>query len=307
MGTVRRPRGSSRRRRYRAAPSWLTFDFFDATTVWLWSVWTTPGDATPCRWGCAEETQGDHGRPGRRWADRISCSHRRGAGVLPREPTSHSWETHREAGLRAIYDGFLAVAHSPLPTLAAVNGAAVGAGVNLALACDVRIAGAGARFDCRFLDLGIHPGGGHTWMLRRIVGTRPRRRWCCSVRFSTPSPRCATGWRGNTPPRRTWRTVRSRISGASGRSTTQGLPPRPPRRRWPRCPQSMTTTGPSTMNSPSRSAPWTHHVRRTTCGDAGSNQLGLIQPCMNSSWRSSHSSEVMAYRMWSSHTPSIWR
>ncbi len=42
--------------------------------------------------------------------------------------------------------------------------------MNLALACDVRIAGAGARFDCRFLDLGIHPGGGHTWMLRRIVG-----------------------------------------------------------------------------------------------------------------------------------------
>lgn len=76
----------------------------------------------------------------------------------------------REAGLRRIYDGFLAVARSPLPTVAAVNGAAVGAGMNLALACDVRIAGPGARFDCRFLDLGIHPGGGHTWMLRRIVG-----------------------------------------------------------------------------------------------------------------------------------------
>ena len=76
----------------------------------------------------------------------------------------------REEGLRRIYDGFLAVAASPLPTVAAVNGAAVGAGMNLALACDVRIAGPGARFDCRFLDLGIHPGGGHTWMLRRIVG-----------------------------------------------------------------------------------------------------------------------------------------
>ena len=40
----------------------------------------------------------------------------------------------------------------------------------LALAADVRLAGRSARFDTRFLDLGIHPGGGHTWMLRRIVG-----------------------------------------------------------------------------------------------------------------------------------------
>jgi enoyl-CoA hydratase len=78
-------------------------------------------------------------------------------------------ESRRE-GLLAIYDGFLRVASSPLPTIAAVNGAAVGAGMNLALAADVRMAGHAARFDTRFLDLGIHPGGGHTWMLRRIVG-----------------------------------------------------------------------------------------------------------------------------------------
>jgi enoyl-CoA hydratase len=51
-----------------------------------------------------------------------------------------------------------------------VNGPAVGAGMNLALACDVRLAGRSARFDTRFLQLGIHPGGGHTWMMRRIVG-----------------------------------------------------------------------------------------------------------------------------------------
>jgi enoyl-CoA hydratase len=76
----------------------------------------------------------------------------------------------RDEGLRTIYDGFLCVARSPLPTVAAVNGPAVGAGMNLALACDVRLAAPRARFDCRFLDLGIHPGGGHTWMLRRLVG-----------------------------------------------------------------------------------------------------------------------------------------
>ena len=72
--------------------------------------------------------------------------------------------------LGVIYEGFLRIARSPLPTLAAVNGAAVGAGMNLALGCDVRIAARRARFDTRFLQLGIHPGGGHTWMLRRIAG-----------------------------------------------------------------------------------------------------------------------------------------
>jgi enoyl-CoA hydratase len=75
-----------------------------------------------------------------------------------------------EAGLRAIYEGFLRVGRSPLPIIAAVNGAAVGAGVNLALVCDLRIAARSARFDARFLQLGLHPGGGHTWMLQRIAG-----------------------------------------------------------------------------------------------------------------------------------------
>lgn len=76
----------------------------------------------------------------------------------------------RRAGLTAIYEGFLRIARSPLPTIAAVNGAAVGAGMNVALGCDVRLAGTSARYDTRFLALGIHPGGGHTWMLRRIAG-----------------------------------------------------------------------------------------------------------------------------------------
>lgn len=82
---------------------------------------------------------------------------------------SHLGTSQRE-GLLRIYEGFLRVARSPLPTVAAVNGPAVGAGLNLALACDLILAGTSARFDTRFLKLGLHPGGGHTWMLRRRVG-----------------------------------------------------------------------------------------------------------------------------------------
>lgn len=78
-------------------------------------------------------------------------------------------------GLERIYAGFMAVGRCSLPTVAAVNGAAVGAGLNLALAADVRIAGPAAMFDPRFQKLGIHPGGGATWMLHRAVGPQVAR------------------------------------------------------------------------------------------------------------------------------------
>jgi enoyl-CoA hydratase len=83
---------------------------------------------------------------------------------------SSSADGSPEGGLRSIYEGFLRIGRSPLPSIAAVNGAAVGAGMNLALVCDVRLAAHRARFDTRFLQLGLHPGGGHTWMLQRRVG-----------------------------------------------------------------------------------------------------------------------------------------
>ena len=76
----------------------------------------------------------------------------------------------RSTGITRIYEGFLRVAHSPLATVAAVNGAAVGAGMNMVLACDLVLAGRRrARFESRFLQIGLHPGGGHTWRLRHVT------------------------------------------------------------------------------------------------------------------------------------------
>src|SRR5881409_2597603 len=64
----------------------------------------------------------------------------------------------------------LAMRDAPQPIIAAVNGAAAGAGMNLALGCDIRLASTAAKFSQAFVKRGLHPDWGGTYFLPRIVG-----------------------------------------------------------------------------------------------------------------------------------------
>jgi len=64
----------------------------------------------------------------------------------------------------------LALYNLDVPTIAAVNGPAIGAGCDLACMCDIRIASQKARFAESFIKLGIIPGDGGAWLLPRAVG-----------------------------------------------------------------------------------------------------------------------------------------
>jgi enoyl-CoA hydratase len=70
----------------------------------------------------------------------------------------------------AFYRAWLSIRRLEVPTVAAVNGPAIGAGLCLALACDIRYAAASARLGAPFVPLGMHPGMAATYLLPDVVG-----------------------------------------------------------------------------------------------------------------------------------------
>ncbi|WP_298357395.1 crotonase/enoyl-CoA hydratase family protein [Rhodoblastus sp.] len=79
-------------------------------------------------------------------------------------------ERIREEYRRGIQRLPLALFHLDVPTIAAVNGPAIGAGCDLACMCDIRLAAATASFAESFVKIGIIPGDGGAWLLPRVVG-----------------------------------------------------------------------------------------------------------------------------------------
>lgn len=72
--------------------------------------------------------------------------------------------------LRLLNECILLIRRAPLPFIAAVNGAASGGGCNLALACDLVVAGESARFNQAFIKIGLVPDCGGSFILPRLVG-----------------------------------------------------------------------------------------------------------------------------------------
>jgi enoyl-CoA hydratase len=75
------------------------------------------------------------------------------------------------AAMGAVYRSFARVGRLEAPTVAAVRGGAVGAGLNLMLATDIRVVARDAKIISGFMPIGLHPGGGHGALLGR-TGTR---------------------------------------------------------------------------------------------------------------------------------------
>jgi enoyl-CoA hydratase len=102
--------------------------------------------------------------------------------------------------MEAFYRRFLSVRSLPVPSIAAINGHAIGAGLCVALACDLRIVAAEAKVGLNFARLGLHPGMGGSWFLPRILGAQQAAAWLYTGQLVTGAAAAAQGLALSAPP-----------------------------------------------------------------------------------------------------------
>jgi 2-(1,2-epoxy-1,2-dihydrophenyl)acetyl-CoA isomerase len=98
-----------------------------------------------------------------------------------------------QRGLGHFQSAVLAIVRCPLPVVAEIRGTAAGFGLDLALACDMRLAESGATFTSAFARMGLVPDGGSTFTLPRLVGLGHALRFLIAGETLTASRACALG------------------------------------------------------------------------------------------------------------------
>ncbi|MCA9618941.1 MAG: enoyl-CoA hydratase/isomerase family protein, partial [Myxococcales bacterium] len=86
------------------------------------------------------------------------------------ERRCNSGGEHNRRAMRRFYASFLSLRELRVPTIAAIHGHAIGAGLCLAMACDLRVAAAGTKLGATFVRVGLHPGMGATYLLPQLIG-----------------------------------------------------------------------------------------------------------------------------------------
>ena len=105
------------------------------------------------------------------------------------------------ARMLPFYRTWLAVRELEVPTIAAVNGAAIGAGLAVALACDLRYAAEDAKLGVPFTTLGMHPGMATTYLLPEVAGPALAREMLLTGRVLTGAEAAAAGLVNRAVPR----------------------------------------------------------------------------------------------------------
>ncbi len=95
--------------------------------------------------------------------------------------------------MRSFYDRFLELRSLPVPVIAAVNGHAVGAGLCVALACELRFVAHEAKVGLNFSKLALHPGMGGSWFLPRILGPQRAAKWLYTGQLYSGTEAAADG------------------------------------------------------------------------------------------------------------------